>query len=79
MSKLSTSVELLDDRIKRELKPVAIANGYYNDLFEAFDAVKDNVRRVHVLTRELRAMHGQTHAPGPMSLCDPICRMVSEL
>lgn len=78
MSHLSTDFEVLDDELTKILKPKLIADGYYADLINAIDNMHIDVRKVHAVMAVVRQMH-EHHAPGPMSLCEEICRRVDAL
>lgn len=79
MSHLSTAVEVLLDEVNKALKPNLIASGYYTEAVGAMDDVEVAVGRVHQLMAHLRVTHLTKHAPGPMSLCGPTCKMVDTL
>lgn len=77
--KLSTSVQVLNQQIMAALKPVAIANGYYNELMNALDDVAFRVTEVRELCGEIALYHYENHAPGPLNLCEDICRLADKL
>lgn len=80
MSKIKNHLEVLtDELIVKLLKPKLIASGYYADVLHAIDNLEDDVRNIQQMIDHLRVAHIENHAPGPLSLCDPICRMVDSL
>lgn len=80
MSKIKSHLETLtDELIVKLLKPKLIAEGYYENVLHGLDTLESDVARVHDLVDYLRVVHVEQHTPGPLSLCDPICRMVDAL
>lgn len=80
MTHLHTSLLMLQHELNQNvLQPTLIANGYYTEVTNALGDLEQRVAGVHELVAALRVVHYEQHQPGPLDLCDPICRMVDAL